>query len=179
MKDYYESYDVTINNLKERFDRLQKQKEDIKFYEDAVVNNFIDSVRNSFNPQFPFDVQFFKSLWKKDNEYHDKNMDILITILQGHLCEKIKEIDNVVVYGYDMYGICVYFTVKEGSFELIIPIKQNISRHNCVFENNGNIDVNWDIGKFRLLKQDERYNCSWTTVWSGYDLDDCDYFNKG
>ena len=179
MMDYYETPDVTVNKLKERFDGLQKQKEDIKFYEDAVIDKFIESVRNSFNPQFPFDVSFFRSVWNDKDEKHDENMEILIEILQRHLFKGIKTINKVVSYGYDMYGICVYFTAEPYEFELVIPIRQNINRHNCTYGCEGEILVNWNMGEFNLLKQDEAHKCSWTTVWHGYNLDDCDYFNVG
>lgn len=160
-----------INKLRERFDGLKKQEEDIKFYEDAVIDKFIDEIKNTMNVQFPFTNDFFNGLCSKKHEKHDDNIKWTLQMLQKNISEKITSIDDVLRVGFNMYGVNVSFTVNDAKYELIIPVRQNINRGNVVLDDY----IDWSAGKFVLLKQDEKYDWSWNTVWSGYDLAECDY----
>ena len=168
-----ERTDVTaeVNKLKERFNNLKKQEEDIKFYEDAVIDKFIDKIKNTMNVQFPFANDFFRGLCNNKHEKHDDNIKWTLQMLQKNISEKITRIDDVLSVGFDMYGVNVCFTVDDTNYELIIPVRQNLRRGNVVTDDY----VDWSAGKFILLKQDEKYDCCWNTVWSGYDLAECDY----
>lgn len=171
--DWMEKIDVAtdVSKLKERFEGLKKQEEDIKFYEDAVIDKFISKIKNTMNMQFPFTNDFFKGLCNKKHEKHDDNIKLTLQTLQKNISKKITHIDDVLYVGFNMYGVNVCFSVDDVNYELIIPVRQNLCRENIVTDNY----INWNAGKFILLKQDEKYNCCWNTVWSGYDLAECDY----
>lgn len=166
-----EQINVTVDKLKERFNGLKKQEEDIKFYEDAVIDKFISKIQTQMCVQFPFNNDFFKGLCNEKHEKYNDNIKWTLQMLQQNISEKITCIDKVMCVGYDMYGVAVYFTVDDAKYELIIPVRHNICRRNVVIDDY----VHWDAGKFVLLKQDEKHNCCWSTVWSGYDLAECDY----
>ena len=171
--DWMEKTNVTadVDKLKERFNNLKKQEEDIKFYEDAVIDKFIDEIKNTINMQFPFNNDFFRGLCNKKHEKHDDNIKLTLHMLQKYISEKITCIDDVLSVGFDMYGVNVCFSVDNANYELIIPVRQNLCKGNVVTDNY----IDWNAGKFILLKQDEKYDCCWNTVWSGYDLAECDY----
>ena len=179
--DWYnkkETINTTIAQLNERFYNLEKQKNDIVFYEDAVIDKFISTIRGELCIQFPFANEFFKSLCNEKHESHKKSMELTLHELQICLSNKIKKIDSFICCGFDMYGVGVFFTVNKKKYELVIPVRQNISRSNTVFEENGRIIIDWDMGKFRLLEQDDKYKNSWSTVWCGYDLSECKVFKE-
>lgn len=179
--DWYnktETIDTTVSKLYERFRTLEKQKEDIVFYEDAVIDKFISSIQNEMCSQFPFNSDFFKSLLNKEHEKHKSSIDWTLRELKTCLSNKIKKIDDFICCGFEMYGVGVYFTLNKKKYELVIPVKQNISRRNTVFEENGRMIIDWDMGKLRLLEQDSKYEHSWNTIWCGYDLNDCKVFKE-
>lgn len=169
-----EKIDVTVGKLNARFNDLERQKEDIEFYEDAVIDKFIETIKNEFNYAFPFDRKFFSSLCNKGSENHKANIETTIATLQMTLCKDIKAIDNVICGGYDMYYVNVEFHLGDKVYALDIPVRDNINRHNVVWENNGSKVISWDKGMFHLKIQTGE--SSWSTVWSGYDIKECDYF---
>ena len=160
-----ETMQEKIGALQRRWLKLQDERKDLEFYEDAVVNKFIREVRDEFLIQFPFASKFFKDVIDGDKD----NRKMVEDIIHKFLC-KDAQINDYMQVGLPMYAISIYFKVGEDEFDLQVPLRECISRQCCVFDDY----IDWNIGAYQLRRRTSEF--SWETIWMGYDLKECDYF---
>ena len=166
------SIESKVSALHERFNELDKQMKDLQFYKECCIDKFIEEVRGYYSMELPHSSEFYETLLNETDENYKRNRKFIQDELRRLLVKDAK-IGECIAEGYDSHGFTVKFTSNKQQYELTIPMTQKINRYNAVGKYSDY--VYWDIAEFKLRRRESAH--SLTTVWSGYKLSECKYFD--
>ena len=169
----YSDYDFVptqkqVDEVKSYYEKNMAQIKELQMYNDMLVEKYLKIIKGQFTVPFVFDRKFYDNSIKYFNDKSFKegkqNFEYLRDTLKDYISKDIKIVD-IIIMGYEFYGCEVRFKLGDDEYELEIPIVGNL--HMGVVRYDDYVD--WDKGKFRLLKKISGH--SWSTIWCDYDFE--------
>ena len=168
----YSDYDFVptqkqVDEVRSYYEKNLAQIKELKMYNDMLVGKYLKIIKGQFTVPFVFDKKFYNNCIKyfKDKDKEGKqNFEYLRDTLKDYISKDLKIVD-ILIMGYEFYGCGVRFKLGDDEYELEIPIVGNLSEHIVRYDDY----VDWDKGKFRLLKKTSEH--SWSTIWCDYDFE--------
>ena len=173
MFNSYNDYDCVptqkrVDEVKSYYEKNLAQIKELQMYNDMLVEKYLKIIKGQFTVPFVFDKKFYDNAIKyfKDKSFKEGKQDFeyIRDTLKDCISKDIKIVDMLIM-GYEFYGCEVIFKLGDDEYGLEIPIVGNLSEHIIRCDDY----VDWDKGKFRLLKKTSEY--SWSTIWCDYDFE--------
>ena len=157
-----------VDEVKSYYEKNLAQIKELQLYNDMLVGKYLRIIKGQFTVPFVFDKKFYNNCIKyfKDKSFKEdkQNFEYLRDTLKDYISKDLK-ITEILIVGYEFYGCSVRFKLGNDEYELEIPIVGNLSEH--IVRSDDYVD--WDKGKFRLLKK--TIECSWSTICCDYDFE--------
>ena len=161
------SFDRIVQDLSSKYARLELQEEDIKFYKQCCLTNFLHELHASTLPEFPFPAKFFSELFHGNED----SIDTVMSIIRSTLCKDAVYLDTI-AHGYMLTAVEVHFDVGGLEYYLSVPVLEHISEIDLKNE----YGINWNVASYHISQLTGSH--VWKQVWSGYRLSDCKLFSE-
>ena len=181
--DYNADAKKAITTIQSLIADTDKQINNLNFIKDCMIDKLMIEIGNIITYPFSYTSKFYsaviaylnrkkKPLPKTKEERKEKFFGcdpkdcykILLEDVQ-YIFPSVTKIDKIIWCGYNSYGVNIYFDIEDDTYYLYIPIINNISRNDVVWDNSY---IDYDIAKFQLFKQTSK--SSWTRVYNSYEL---------
>lgn len=180
--DFNSNTKKNIGTIQSLVENIDKQINDLTFTKNCMLDKLVAEIRSIYTLPFAYNEKFYKTiiayLNRKENPlpktkeerkekfgYEPKDCyEILLEDIQN-IFPSVTKINKILWYGFNSYGVNVYFDITDDTYYLYIPIINNISRNNVIWDS-GYID--YDIAKFQLFKQTGK--SSWTRIYNSYNI---------